>query len=113
MSASELELALLFQVKAAGLPEPSQEYAFAQSIGRRWRFDLCWPAFKVAVEVQGGGWTGGRHGRGAGLESDCEKFSTAAAQGWRLLPVTGAMIDDGRALQLIEQALGLGGERAA
>jgi len=45
---------------------------------RRWRADFAFVEEKVLVEVQGGIWTGGRHGRGAGIENDYEKWANAA-----------------------------------
>lgn len=71
-----------------------------------WRMDIAWPAQRVAVEVDGGGWINGRHSRGAGMESDCAKFSTAVAHGWRVLRVTPKQVRTGEALAWIEQALG-------
>jgi len=50
-----------------------------------WRFDFAWPDHKVAVEVQGGIWSGGKHARGSGLVKDYEKANAAALLGWRLL----------------------------
>lgn len=72
---------------------------------RKWRFDFAFPAQKVAVEVQGGVFVGGRHARGTGITSDCEKFSVAAGMGWRVLPVTPAQVKSGDALEWIERAL--------
>jgi very-short-patch-repair endonuclease len=59
---------------------------------RRWRFDFAWPSLKVAVEVEGGTWSGGRHTRGAGFEADAEKYNAAAELGWVVLRYTGGMI---------------------
>jgi hypothetical protein len=87
---------------AAGLPPPEREHRFA--LPRRWRFDYAWPAHRLALEVEGGVWTGGRHVRGRGYEADCEKYSEAALRGWRVLRVTPAMLRDGRALALLERA---------
>lgn len=95
---------LAFQVGAAGLPRPEREVRFHPV--RRWRFDLCFPAAMVAVEVDGGTWTAGRHTRGAGYERDCEKVNEAVALGWRVLRFTSAMVEDGRALATIERVLG-------
>jgi hypothetical protein len=62
------------------------------------------PARLLAVECEGGTWSEGRHVRGGGFEGDCEKYSEAALDGWRVLRVTTTMIDDGRALYFIERA---------
>jgi len=94
---------LLLQLRAAGLPEPATEVRFHPK--RRWRFDLAWPERMTACEIEGGQWTRGRHNRPAGYEADCEKYSTAAILGWRVIRVTPRMIEDGRALALLEQAL--------
>jgi hypothetical protein len=84
-----------FILRAAGLPAPVREHRFAPP--RRWRFDYAWPACRLALEIEGGVWVGGRHVRGRGFESDCEKYSEAALRGWRVLRVTPAMLRDGRA----------------
>lgn len=55
---------------------------------RRWRFDYALPTFKVAIEVEGGVWTAGRHTRPKGFLGDIEKYNAAAALGWRVLRVT-------------------------
>ena len=105
------KLALL--IEADGLPTPVREWPFAKP--RRWRFDFAWPEKMVAAEVMGqtwgkvnnyGKWTGGRHVRGKGYENDAVKQSEAAVLGWRVLIFTSDMVDDGRALALIERALG-------
>jgi hypothetical protein len=71
---------------AAGLPEPVAEYRFAPP--RRWRFDFAWTEHKVALEVDGGVFTNGRHTRGAGVLKDMEKLNTAAIAGWRVVRCT-------------------------
>lgn len=71
---------------AAGLPEPVCEFAFLSP--RKWRFDYAWPDFSVALEVEGGAFTLGRHTRGAGFMKDMEKYNEAALAGWRVLRVT-------------------------
>lgn len=102
-AASELEQALLFQLRAVGLPAPVTEHRFAPP--RRWRFDLAWPDRLVACEVEGGSWVAGRHTRGRGFEHDCEKYCEAAVRGWRVLRVTTGMVMDGRAVALLERVL--------
>lgn len=71
--------------KAHGLPEPVPEYQFEPS--RKWRFDFAWQAM-VALEVQGGIWTRGRHVRPAAMLKEFEKLNRAAVLGWRILFVT-------------------------
>lgn len=71
---------------------------------RRWRFDACWPAFRVAVEIHGGEFNSGRHNRGAGLRDDCEKMRAAQLQGWIVLPFVGTDLDS-RPVQCCEQII--------
>lgn len=68
------------------------EHRFAPP--RRWRFDFAWPLETggVAVELDGGAYTNGRHTRGAGFEADCEKLNEAAVRGWRVLRFTSGML---------------------
>ena len=70
--------------KKAGLPQAVAEHVFCA--GRKWRFDFAFPKERVAVEVQGGVFTGGRHTRGAALVAEYEKWRAAAMLGWRILP---------------------------
>lgn len=116
---SELEDELHFQMKAAGLPAPETEYRFgAHACGgpgkglkarladarlKDWRFDFSWPDLMIAVEVEGGGWTGGRHTRGSGFAKDMQKYHHAIRLGWSLYRCDGALIRSGDALQVIEQ----------
>lgn len=72
---------------------------------RKWRLDFAWPQHQLAVEVEGGVWTGGRHTRGAGFVKDMEKYNEATLLGWRVFRVTPADIKSGKALELISRAL--------
>lgn len=100
---SDLERAFAFQIRAAGIRAPIDEYRFAPP--RLWRFDFAWLEERVAVEVEGGLYVGGRHSRAAGFEADAEKYAEAAIAGWLVLRVTGHMVEDLRALKLLERAL--------
>ncbi len=62
------------------------EYRFDRK--RKWRFDVAFPAVKVAIEIEGGVWNYGRHNRAAGFLKDLEKYNSAAEQGWRILRYT-------------------------
>ncbi len=46
------------------------------------------PELKIAIEQDGGVWSGGRHARGSGIIKDMEKFNCAAILGWRILKYT-------------------------
>ena len=54
---SELSELLVLQLRAAGVDGFTQEYRFHPA--RRWRFDVAWPAQRIAVEVDGGQWIPG------------------------------------------------------
>ena len=84
-------------------PDPEREHRFAPP--RKWRFDFAWPSLMLAIEVEGGTWVSGRHNRGRGFEQDCEKYNAAVIRGWRVLRFTRGMIDNGDALDQIEQSL--------
>lgn len=72
---------------------------------RRWRFDYAIPSHKVAIEVEGGVWTQGRHTRPKGFLGDMEKYNTATALGWRVLRVTPDTLTTGATLDLVRQTL--------
>ena len=91
------------QCKGLGLPTPVAEFRFDAT--RRWRFDWCWPAQKLALEVEGGAFTGGRHTRGAGFVRDLEKYNAACVAGYRLLRVTPTQVQTGAAVELARLAL--------
>lgn len=76
--------------KQVGLPEPITEYQFAKDIKRRWRIDYYFQVGerKVALEVEGGVFTGGRHNRGAGFKRDMEKYNEISSRGIVLLRTT-------------------------
>lgn len=98
--------ALMWQLKAANPTLASSavaEYRFHPE--RRFRFDLAWVGKRVAIEVDGGSWIGGRHTSGIGFERDAEKQSLAAVHGWRVLHCTPRQIEDGKALTWLLAAL--------
>lgn len=88
-----------------GLPKPEWEFRFHPE--RKWRFDLCFVEHKLAIEIQGGLWTRGRHTRGAALLKEYEKLNAAAALSWRILFVTPDQLCTQSTVSLIKQCLGL------
>lgn len=91
-SALERVFDYYWHILADDLPEPEAEVLFAT--GRRFRFDRAWRAVKVAVELDGGVYTNGRHVRGAGFERDLEKMNLAVLYGWRVLRYSSRMVKD-------------------
>lgn len=70
--------------RGAGIPEPVEQYRFAMP-DRDFKFDFAWPEFRVALEVDGGLFSGGYHARPLGIGRDMNKFNEAAQRGWLLL----------------------------
>lgn len=80
------------KLETSGFPAFLTEHRFHPE--RLWRFDLAWIEGKVALEIEGGTWTGGRHSRGAGLKNDCYKYNAAQAAGWIVIRATTDMLRD-------------------
>jgi very-short-patch-repair endonuclease len=107
MPESGLERLMAWQLEGTpGIPPWVRELRFHDT--RQWRFDFAWPQSMLALEIEGGEWSQGRHVRGGGFGADCEKYNAAAVLGWRVLRVTGRMVERGEALLLVKQALGKG-----
>ena len=85
-----------------GFPGAVREYRFHPM--RLWRFDYCWPARKLSLEIEGGVYAGGRHVRGRGYENDTEKYSTAAAMGWCVIRATPKQLNSGEAFAWLRMA---------
>ena len=69
--------------EASFIPVPVSELKFHEK--RKWRLDFAWPEYKLALEVEGGIHTGGRHTRGVGFTKDMEKYNELTRMGWRLI----------------------------
>jgi len=88
--------------KTTGIPHVI-EYRFHST--RRWRFDLAFPVARVALEVDGGVYTQGRHIRPAGFIGDREKGNEAAILGWRVLHADWKMVQNGTAHDLLVRCI--------
>ena len=77
------------------------EYKFHPD--RRWRFDFAIEADKIAFEVEGGIWTGGRHIHPLGFIKDCEKYNEAAKLGWRVFRLTPEFITEDYVRSLLQK----------
>lgn len=77
-----VDIFIQLATRALGV-EVVKEYIFHPT--RKWRFDYAVPAWRIALEVEGGVHTGGRHIRPKGFLGDMEKYNAAAVLGWRVL----------------------------
>jgi hypothetical protein len=84
----EADFAAIYALHGADLPALKTEYRFHPV--RMWRFDfaIISGGLKIAIEVEGGVYSGGRHTRGKGFIEDCYKYNSATVLGWRLLRYT-------------------------
>ena len=71
---------------------------------RRYRADFFIEP-DLLVEVEGGIWNGGKHGRGSGIVKDIERQNAAVLLGYRPLRFTTDMVLEGLAIEAIQRAL--------
>ena len=75
---------ILASIRAAGF-DAVTEYRFSK---RQFRFDIALLGERIAIEYEGGIYTGGRHTRATGYAKDCQKYNLATAAGWRVFRFT-------------------------
>ncbi len=89
--------------RANEIPAAEAEHRFHPT--RKWRFDFAWPEQRVALEMEGGVWTKGRHTRPKGFLKDMQKYNAAAVLGWRVVRVTPKGLFAGATVQLLHDML--------
>lgn len=89
--------------QANGLEIPEKEHRFHPERG--WKFDYSWPGKRLALEVEGGLFSAGRHAQGEGAMQDLEKYSEAAILGWRIIYTTPREVENGHCMDRIRRAL--------
>lgn len=57
------------------------------------RFDVVFPDYRLAVEIQGGTAIGGRHSRVEGYDADSKKNNLAISKGWAVVAITSVMLE--------------------
>lgn len=72
---------------------------------RKWRFDYAIPQYKIALEVEGGVWSGGRHTSPKGFLNDMEKYNTATLMGWRVFRTIPDELLTNTTLSLLREAM--------
>lgn len=88
--------------RSLGGPPLEREFRFHPT--RRWRFDFALPARKIAIELNGGVWNGGRHVRGRGYLRDREKINAAVVLGWRVFELGTGQITQERIAPIVALA---------
>lgn len=94
---------LLQQLELCGITSFVREFRYHPT--RRWRFDLADRNRMIALEIEGGVWSEGRHTRSSGFIGDCEKYNEAALMGWMVLRFPSDWIPSGKALAYVEKAI--------
>lgn len=79
-----------------------REHRFAPP--RQWRFDYAIPDHRIALEVEGGVWTKGRHTRPRGFLGDIEKYNRATLMGWRVFRCTPKTLLTAATLDMLREA---------
>lgn len=97
---SSLEVRFASLLRENGLPPGEREYPLGQ-----WRLDFAWPVEKVAVEIDGGVYSGGSHVTGEGHDRDCAKANFALLNGWTLYRLTSTMLCKGGGFEAVLDAL--------
>jgi hypothetical protein len=116
---SKLEILFSQQIEALGLPRPRREVRFAaEHVGlgkglrkrleseglRDWRLDFLFDDW-LAVEINGGTYMGGRHTRGAALNSEYRKLNFANSLGLTVLVFDSKMVKSGEAVDQVKRLL--------
>ena len=86
-----------------GIPMPQKEHRWHPV--RKFRADYAWPEFKLILEVEGGVWSKGKHGRGSGIIKDMEKSNEAAMLGWRTLRCLPKELHTAKVREIIKLAM--------
>lgn len=105
------------------LPQHQEEYRFASMMKkpRQWRFDFCFVAYKLAVEIDGivvlkiGGKTfvTGGHATVTGIRDNNEKINTAIELGWSVLRFTQGEVKPRNAINTTMRCLAARGWRSS
>jgi len=91
-STLEAQFLTILAAYAPDVPAPVAEFRYARP--RLFRADFSWPEQGLLAEVEGGVFSRGAHGRGSGVETDCERARFAAMHGYRVMRFTRKFMDE-------------------
>ena len=95
-----VRLAILNRILFSGW---AAEHRFSE---RRWRFDFAHTGLMIAIEIEGGVYSRGRHVRPKGFLGDMEKYNRAVVLGWRVLRMTPQQFDGLEFVELVKEIRG-------
>lgn len=72
---------------------------------RQFRFDFAFPKESLLIEIQGGVWSRGAHGRGSGIVRDYEKLNLAVKNGFFVLQFDTNMVKSKEGIELVKSIL--------
>jgi very-short-patch-repair endonuclease len=95
----------LLQIHLGEIPNTTwtPEYQFHSD--RKWRFDFAELDLRIAIEVEGGIYSGGRHVKGKGFQADMDKLNEATRLGWRVLRFSTEDVMSGKAKDMVRAVL--------
>lgn len=99
----ETQAEFFFLLDTLKITRPVPEYIFHNI--RKWRIDFAWPEEKIALEIEGGIFVGGRHSRGAGMQADFTKYNEAALLGWRIFKCVPKDLCKTATIQLLRKSI--------
>lgn len=98
--------------KEAGVPEPLREIKVHPE--RNWKADFLWRPLVytanrrgVILESEGGIYSGGKHGRGKGIEEDFEKMNELQLLSYTVLRVASHRLATSATVDLVRRALNI------
>lgn len=103
-TAAQSKLLFLTHLKEL-FPGETVETEYRFDVERRWRFDCAIPGRMLGFEIEGGVFMQGAHTRGKGFLEDCEKYNSAAADGWKVFRFSTQQVMKGEARNWIAESL--------
>jgi very-short-patch-repair endonuclease len=94
---------VLAYFKDCGLPEAVVEFKFHPT--RKWASDFAFLKERILLECDGGVWTKGAHGSGAGIIRDMDKGNAAQALGYSFLRVLPENLCMSETVELIKETI--------